>query len=368
MFRPVLFLCVLLLTACADRDAVFTLAAPPENAQSHRTFVATLRSPLENGWFGSKRAADLSYLALDVSVPPKRSAGQIRHMGGLNGRQPEKDFGVLHRQDYDSQTAFTGALRNALAAQPSTNRDVLLYVHGYNNSFSDGVYRTVQMKHDFHIEGVAVHYSWASAGNPLGYTYDRDSVLYSRDGLERVLLDISAAKPSRIILVGHSLGTMLVMETLRQMDIRQPGWGKDNLGGVILVSSDLDVDLFEMQAKRLRDLPQPFVVFVSSRDRALQLSTHLNGSKSRLGNLKDPSILDPLPLTVVDVSEFADSAGARHFTLGTSPLLIALLNRSPELLATFNTDRAGRTGLASGAVLGAQRITHLVLSPLLLGN
>ena len=101
---------------------------------------------------------------------------------------------------------------------------------------------------DFRLPGIGVHFSWPSAAHPLGYTYDRDSVLYARDGLEQLLRQVSAAGPDRIILVGHSLGSMLVMETLRQMEIRSPAWAQRNLGGVVLVSPDLDVDVFRQQS------------------------------------------------------------------------------------------------------------------------
>ncbi len=45
----------------------------------------------------------------------------------------------------------------------------MVFVHGFNNTFADGLHRTAQIRHDFEIPGVAVHYAWPSAGNALGY-------------------------------------------------------------------------------------------------------------------------------------------------------------------------------------------------------
>ncbi len=366
MVRRALIICLIFLAACSDREAIVIQPGARETGQVYTAFVATSRGRNDAGWYGEARERELDYLSVDVSVPPQRQVGQIKI--GMRSVNPEKHFTVVGKQDYGSATAFTGALRKTLAKQPKGDRDVLVYVHGYNNSFSDGVFRTVQMKHDFDLPGVVVHYSWPSAANPLAYTHDRDSVLYARDGFEILLRQVRAAQPGRIILVGHSLGTMLVMETLRQIEIATPGWSRRTLGGVVLVSPDLDIDLFKTQADRLAGLPQPFAIFVSSRDRALQLSARLNGSRRRLGNLTDPEELAEYPVTLIDVSQFAKATGTRHFTVGTSPLLIALLSNSAAVNEAFGRDRAGRSGLLPGTVITAQNATQLILSPLLLLN
>lgn len=366
MIRSALIFCLFFLTACSDREMIVMRPEARETGQVYTAFVATNRRENEQGWYGHDRAGALDYLSVDVSVPPKREVGQIKI--GMGETDPERHFVITGKQDFTSASALTSALRTALQKQPRADRDVLIYVHGYNNSFSDGVFRTVQMKHDFDLPGVVVHYSWPSAANPLAYTHDRDSVLFARDGMETLLRQVRAAQPGRIILVGHSLGTMLVMETLRQMEIATPGWAKRALGGVVLVSPDLDIDLFKTQADRLAGLPQPFAIFVSSRDRALQLSARLNGSRRRLGNLTDPEELAAYPVTLIDVSEFAQSTGTRHFTVGTSPLLIALLSNSAAVNEAFGQDRAGRSGLLPGTVITAQNATQLILSPLLMLN
>ncbi|WP_175545358.1 alpha/beta hydrolase [Thalassovita taeanensis] len=332
-----------------------------------RTYVASLRAPTDEGWFGPERSETLSFAAVDVAIPPNHVDGKIR----VNHRRadPSREFTVTGRQNYGDDGAFRRAISTALKAQSANERDVFIYVHGYNNSFLDGLFRTAQIKHDFDLPGLAVHYSWPSMANPLAYTYDRDSVLFARDGLEHMLKEVAAAGPRRIVLVGHSLGTMLVMETLRQIEIATPGWSDRVLGGVVLISPDLDVEVFKTQAHRMRHLPQPFAIFVSSRDRALQLSGRINGDGQRLGALTDASVLEELPVMLVDVSEFsAQEGGTRHFTVGTSPLLISLLSDSGALSDTFQSDQAGKSGLLPGTVITAKNATQLILSPLLLIN
>lgn len=355
-----------MLSACVDRGVTAIMPSALGIGSIHDVHIATLRRPSGNGWFGRERADGLSFTTLQISVPPEHKRGVIK--SGFAKPDPMQDFTVAGRQDAANEAGFIANLRKKLLSLPPRDREITLYVHGYNNSFLEGVYRSAQMMHDFKLPGIAVHYSWPSAANPLGYTYDRDSVLFARDGLERLLRDLHGAGARKIVLVGHSLGTMLVMETLRQIEIRETGWTKRALGGVVLIAPDLDVDVFRSQADRFAALPEPFAIFVNARDRALQLSARINGAAARLGNLTDAKELGAYPVTVVDVSAFADGAGARHFTLGTSPILIQLLGQSADLSAAFQRDRAGRSGLLPGTVISVQNATQLILSPHLIAQ
>jgi esterase/lipase superfamily enzyme len=355
----------ILLTACADRLAVPVSDGPVAGGDEQTILVASLRDSMGTDWFTGERAETLSFLDVDVAIPPERDTGQLRLHRHANV-DPAKYFTITDRQDYDSRRAFSRAIQNQMKDVPRDQQDLVIYVHGYNNSFADGVFRAAQMAHDFDITGAMLHFSWPSAANSLGYTYDRDSVLYSRDGLEETLRAAADANPRRIILIGHSLGTMLVMETLRQIEIKSPGWADRTLGGVVLISPDLDVDLFQAQARRFAELPQPFVIFVSNKDRALQLSAMINGYRPRLGGLESAEELSEFPLTLIDVSEFAEGLGPQHFTVGTSPALIKILGAGSELQSAFDEDRAARSGLLPGTVITAQRATQVILSPLLL--
>jgi esterase/lipase superfamily enzyme len=357
-----IFVLLVLVAACTDKSQVVMAPEAAQIGTEHKAFVATLRAPAESGWFGGDRATSLAYLDVDVAVPPAHNGGKIRL--SYTRTDPTRFFTVTQRRDHATEAAFVSALRTQLRTQPKGERDVMLYVHGYNNSFADGVFRTTQLMHDFDLPGVGVHYSWPSAAHPLGYAYDRDSVLFGRDGLEKLLRLAGQANPDRIILVGHSLGAMMVMETLRQIEIRSPTWAAQHLGGVVLVSPDLDIEVFKQQAARFAKLPEPFIIFVSQKDRTLQLSSQINGNKTRLGLLKDPTEIGDLPVTVVDLSEFAKNSDDRHFTLGTSPLLIQLLRNSTDISQAFDRDAGGRTGLLPGTAITVQSATKIILSPI----
>lgn len=317
-------------------------------------FVATDRAKDENGQFGPLRSRKLSYLSIDVSVPPNHVPGSIEYSRGTP--DPENDFLTTALDDFPTKKAFQNALSARLRQLPASEREAVVYVHGFNNTMADGVYRTAQLVNDFELPGVPIHYSWPSAANPLGYGYDRDSALIARDGLDELLRTIRASGAKRTMVIAHSMGALLTMEVIRQL----PANSK-LINGVFLISPDIDVEVFEAQARKIGKLPQPFVIFVSQKDRALRLSARLTGQKDRLGTLADPKRLDNLAVTLIDVTDFADPGSVNHFITGSSPVLIQILAKVAEVNEAFTGDPAGRTGLLPGTVLTVQNATQIIM-------
>lgn len=346
---------VLGLGACAPRGPLMMVPEANAIGTIRPVFVATNRA----AGVGDERSPSLKFTALDISVPPNRQAGTIKLARGRP--DPETDFLVTRDQPFSDARAFSRGIRAALSKLPARDREVVIYVHGFNNTFAEGVLRLAQLDHDLDLPGVAVHFSWPSSANPLGYAYDHDSVLYSRDALEALLDIVDDSGARRVTLVAHSIGSMLAMETLRQMAIARPGSVARRLEGVVLVSPDIDVDVFRSQAARIGDLPESFVIFTSQNDRALRLSARLTGQPDRLGNIADPQVLGDLRVTLLDVTAFSEGVG--HFVPGSSPLLIQLLGQVANLDAAFDRDRAGRVGLLPGTVLTIQNMTSIILSP-----
>jgi esterase/lipase superfamily enzyme len=206
-----------------------------------------------------------------------------------------------------------------------------------------------------------VHFAWASAASPLAYIRDRDSALFARDGLEALIREVAAAGPKRIVLTAHSLGAGLTMETLRQIALKGDHALLRRISGVVLISPDVDVDVFRAQAHTIGDLPQPFVIFTDTNDRALGFLSMLNGTQERLGNLDDVGRLADLRVTLLDTNAF--SSGAGHFTPGDSPALLAILDKLDTVNEAFAGDQRGKTGLLPGVVLTVQNATQIILAP-----
>lgn len=323
-------------------------------------FVATTRQE-EGGAFVSGRAGGVSFGRYLVSIPPSHVAGEIELPGRGERPDPARHFVTAREDRFDSAARFRAEL--AAALRGTSRRDAVIYVHGFNNTFAEGVYRIAQIGHDLQVPGVAVHYSWPSAAQPLAYAYDRDSALFARDGLERLLEEVRAAGASYVTLVAHSMGSLLAMETLRQIEIGGAGRVRRLVQAVVLFSPDIDVELFRAQALRIGRLPDPFVIFTSRRDRALRLSARLTGQRSRLGNLQDFDLVGDLDVVVLDVSAFTDGSALEHFAAAQSPSLLALFTAVGAVDAALGADPAGRAGLFPGTVLTLQNATAIILAP-----
>lgn len=358
MRRIVIVLCVCLVAACAPRGEILLVEDATLPARS--IFVGTTRGPdPETGQDLTRgRLESLRFARYDVSVPPDRVPGDINYPDARRAPDPARDFLTTGAEFYPQAPAFRADLRRALARNGG---EAVVFVHGYNNTFAEGLYRFAQVGHDLKVPGVLVHYSWPSRANVMGYAYDRDSALFARDGFEHLLREVRAAGARRIVIIAHSMGGALSMETLRQMAISGDAETLSRLGGMVLISPDLDVDVFRAQARRIGRLPDPFIIFTSRRDRALQLAARLTGDSARLGNLQDVTPISDLKVTMVEVGAFATGEG--HFDVAKSPALIALLGSTGEVAAVLEGDQAGRTGLIPGVVLTVREATRIVLTP-----
>ena len=318
--RAVLVLGLGLAAACAPRDAAMR-AAPDPAGRIQPVYVATTR-PLDRigPSFGEARSTGLNYFRADISVPPTHVPGKVEWPDETPDART--DFVVTDTAVYRDARAMARNLQRRTPGQ-----ETLVFIHGFNNTLSDAMYRLAQIRADFDDGEAALLFSWPSAGDPRGYVYDRDSVLFARDDLEHVLKTLTAAQGERLVLVGHSMGSHLVMEVMRQAALRGDRYLLNRINAVVLMSPDIDPDLFRRQAEAIGKLPQPFLIFTSREDRALGLAALLSGRKPRLGVVQTPDDVAGLDVQVVDFSELADGTGLNHSIPVTSPEAIALLKR-----------------------------------------
>ncbi len=320
---------LVLLAGCASRGELAFLddaeIASPSIA-SHRIFVATSRSPANDvTGFSAGRSQNLSFARYSVSVPPGHKSGKIEWPA--HHADQKKHFVTTGVETFKGPSEFVANINKEVANTPISQRDAIVYVHGYNTNFAEGLYRLVQMTNDLKKPAVTIHYSWPSAGKALGYLYDRDSVLTARDGLEKLLINVANSSVEQVILVAHSMGGQLAVETLRQISIRNNNSLKSKLAGVFLIAPDIDEQVFLAQIKSIRPLPQPFFVFVSDNDKALKLSSFIAGGGKRVGSVTQSAAMEDQGITLVDTSKFNDGDPLNHLTSATSPTLISLVKK-----------------------------------------
>lgn len=350
------------LGACAPRGV---MTAAPEGATLgavQTLLVATTRAPDDGpGFLSAARSGTLGFARIDVSVPPDRRPGTVRFpRGGV--ADPATDFLALRAERLPDAEALVAEVDAALAGLPPDQREVVVFVHGFNTNFSEGLFRQAQMRHDFAMPGVSVNYAWPSRANVRAYASDRESALFARDGLEATLRALARSSATRIILVGHSMGAFLAMETTRQI-----GLGPDpDLGGkfaaVALIAPDIDLDVFRAQKTRVAEADVPTYLFVSGRDRALRLSSRLRGADRRLGTVTEATEFAGLAVTVIDMTDVG-APGDRlgHFKVATSPTMIAFMSGMDDNGVRMFREEARRPNLFEVTVNVVQDVTEVVL-------
>ncbi|MCP4071736.1 MAG: alpha/beta fold hydrolase [Hyphomicrobiales bacterium] len=324
----VLLAIILALGACADRGTLAVLdvtedpAGEPETL--HQIYVVTNRKRKADALdFSGDRSTKTSYARYVMSIPPTHKSGKVEWPSGKP--DPKTDIVAIEAMGIDDTAQMKTILNNRIAQLPVGQREAKVFVHGYNTNFAEGLYRFTQISHDMGGSGIPVLFSWPSAGETNGYVYDRDSTTIARDRLESFLTDLAASNIDRIFLIGHSMGGFLTVETLRQMAIAQRPAFRKKLGGVVLISPDIDLEVFKEQISRIKPVPKPFVIIGSTQDKALGFSAKLTGKSNRLGSAVDSKQFRALGVTLIDVSDYKGGDALKHSTAFTSPAVIALL-------------------------------------------
>jgi esterase/lipase superfamily enzyme len=287
-------------------------------------FVATTRQrSTDNGeMFSGERAAEVSYAAITVSIPPDaaRKIGEVQWPTTTPG-DPRTSF-VTVSAEYIEKPTFTASIATMMKQTGRTK--VLVFVHGFNNRFDEAVYRFAQIVHDSKVPVIPVLFTWPSRGEIRlrTYNYDRESANYSRDALESLLGTLTHYPVvTEVNLLAHSMGNWVALEALRGRSIRggqtAASIKADKLKNAMLVAPDVDVDVFRAQIQRMGPARPRIALFVSQDDSALRLSRNLADDAPRLGNI-DPtqepyrSELERDKILVFDLTHLATTGDDAH--------------------------------------------------------
>lgn len=228
-------------------------------------------------------------------------------------------------------------LAEQLARTP--HKEVFIFVHGYNNSFATGAFRSAQIWHFLGRGGVPVLYSWPAGSTGLlqGYTRDRESSEFTIPHFKIFLRAIaSCPEVEKIHIIGHSRGTDVVANALRELHLECRGGDRDTrkelkIGQIVLAAPDIDLDVFmeKFSADRVGHVAERLTIYVSGNDKVIGLSTWLFGSLGRVGRLSfgdlPPEVQGAVKthpvMCVVDVRAKTDRTGHGYFL--SSPAVLS---------------------------------------------
>nr|WP_245283785.1 alpha/beta fold hydrolase [Bradyrhizobium sp. URHD0069] len=190
-----------------------------------------------------------------------------------------------------------------LLAQAGGGPDVLIYVHGFKETFETAALDATHLSDGIKFRGQTMVFSWPSKAGLFDYAYDRESAMWSRDDFERVLRSIvTTPSAGRVHIVAHSMGTMLTLESLRQLHARYGDTVADRIGAVVFAAPDIDMDVFSSAINRIGPLARKIIVIAATNDRALALSGQIAGGMTRVGAAEKAAI-ERLGVRVIDASQ-----------------------------------------------------------------
>lgn len=309
-------LLTVLLVGCAARpgpEVLRATGAPAADGRVVNIYVATTRARdgATGVSFTSERAMSMTYARFTISIPPRHKGGEIEWSTGTPN--PATDFVTVEQVMLDD----AGFLREVGASRNGRPPEIGVFVHGYNTSFQEALFRLAQMVADAGFEGAPVLFAWPSEGKEAGYLADKDAATFSRDQLAELLTQLVRTPHSRkVAVVGHSMGGWLTVEALRQLRLQGRNAVVNTLQ-VALAAPDIDVDVFRAQLAIIGPLSPPMVVMVSPDDVALSLSEHLSADRRRMGRLdvRDPRVAEAsvkAQLQIVDISSVGTADIFRH--------------------------------------------------------
>lgn len=314
MFRKIfVFFIASLLAGCArPGPETLRVVGAAKGAKEITVLVATDRmpDPTDLGFSGAK-SKRLHFRQVTVSVPPNHRATEIEWSSG----EPDasRSFAVLKTRDLTEDEFI--ALARHVEPQSPVAPGVGMFIHGYNYTYQEALYRLVQMSVDAGQSQTSILFDWPSQGDLVGYVADRDAVAYARDDLAHVLR-LLGRNGVNSTLLAHSMGGLLTIETLRQLKMTGRERDLQMIEQVVLAAPDVDIDLFQRDVGTIGRLKKPIVVLAAKDDKALALSRRLSGSTAAGAlDVNDPKVQELAKsdnLQIIDISSLKSITGTNH--------------------------------------------------------
>jgi esterase/lipase superfamily enzyme len=223
--------------------------------------------------FGSGRSDVMHYGKCLVSVPPGHQVGVTeRPWFKFSVPNPEKHMMLALQKSIPSFDELAKEIRSR------PGKKMFVFIHGYNVPFIDAALRTAQMTEDLSFDGTPIFFSWPAKGVIPGYFSDSSDIEWAasdiRDFLQGLIADVA---DKDIYIIAHSMGTRGVAHAIEDLIDKSPQ-SASKIKEVILAAPDIDEGIFKrdiMPAFSRAELPT--TIYASDNDKALKLSSFLNG-------------------------------------------------------------------------------------------
>ncbi len=171
------------------------------------------------------------------------------------------------------------------AIEVSPTKQVILFVHGYNNGFDGAVETAAEL--EFAFRSPVIAFSWPSQHEILKYTVDECNIEWSLRDFRLLLRDLDEKiGAENVIVVGHSMGNRLLLSSLIARADKASASDENaepkHFKAIVLSSPDVDSGTMKNWSWLVQRNADAKWLFVSHKDIPLRLSRGVHGNK-RLG-------------------------------------------------------------------------------------
>jgi esterase/lipase superfamily enzyme len=255
------------------------------------------------------------------------------------------------------------------ALEQSLDKDLIVYVHGANNTFYRSSAQAAQFHHFTGRNSVVLFYAWPSAASLLRYGVDVNNARRTAPVFAR-LLEILArhSTAEHIDILAYSAGAQVLSPALallrKEYGTEDPDKLKKRLrlGEVYFAAPDIDFKVFLYDLATYIDIPEHVTLALNPDDRVLKFAT-MHHKVSRAGR-PDPDELNAeetkfvleasreLPLdilwitseTIPEMDKGSHDFWYSHPWVSTDVLVLFLFNARPadRGLVEYEGERGGR--------------------------
>jgi esterase/lipase superfamily enzyme len=287
-----------------ERDEQALPDALEPNQTEYIVWYGTNRLPIDvhspDKGYSQKRASEARRGFCRIYIPMSHKVGSIgspwwkRLMTMTDDRM--KLIAIRELQG----TAYAASVVERVHSAEVDTRCILIFIHGYNVSFPDAAARTAQIAFDLSMKGPVAFFGWPSLASVNGYSADMANIEWSEAAITDFMIEFAEmSKGSPVHVIGHGMGVRGVLRAVNRIATKVQGERTKPFGQIILAAADVDADVFRAASAALSEVSSRTTLYVSSRDRALEVARRLH-SYPRAG-LTPPVIVLP-GIDTIDVT------------------------------------------------------------------
>ena len=202
--------------------------------------------------FGPEPDGKLHFGKRIVRIPISHRPGELgsplwrRLLTGVDDRITVDPATVL------SDDAFTRDIRAFLTTLDPADRNVLVFIHGFNTTFDNAAKRAAQLGFDLRVPGITAFYSWPSLGNITAYMGDVARMEASEQHLADFLVKTTTlVERGKVHLIAHSMGNRGLLNAMHRATTQAALRTGTKFGQIFLAAPDIDARSFAPARRHL---------------------------------------------------------------------------------------------------------------------